>query len=462
MKRVSDLLDVDFHEEVKGITDDSREVRDGYIFVATRGYNVDHYDYIEDAIKKGCIFLVVDREISISFPHVIVEDIDKTYQDLCIRYYDVDLSKFHFIGITGTDGKTTTTSIVKELIGDCAYVGTNGFVVGKETYSTNNTTPCIPDMCRNLSIAQKNGVSNLAMEVSSEALLHKRVHYLSFDIVGFTNITEDHLNVHKTLENYIQSKLELLNLLKDGGIVVVIGDDKNLQKIKCNNLYTFGFDVHNDYIIKDVKNVSKYVHITVSSKEKEYQIESPLIGKHNVYNVVMAFVIGLLFGVDEAVLCKRIKSLKQIPGRCEFLDFGQDYTIVLDYAHTINGIDTILETFKDYPNIITVTGAAGGREKEKRKTIGDIVIRKSNVAIFTMDDPRWESVDDIIDQMVGEHKDYIRIQNREEAIHHALSIATPESVVLILGKGRDNYMAIEDRKEEYNDYNVIKSYFEKK
>ncbi len=461
MKNIKDLLDVDYDIEVKGITDDSRDVREGFIFVATKGFNVDHFDFIDKAIENGCVFLVVDREISMDFPHIIVENIDKAYQKLCIKYYDLDLEKFHFIGITGTDGKTTTTSIVSEILDNCAYMGTNGLKVLDEVIPTNNTTPCLSEMCKDMNIVQEKNVSTLAMEVSSEALLHGRVNHLLFDIVGFTNITEDHLNVHKTLENYIQCKLHLLDFVKENGYVIVNGDDKNLQKIKCKNLVTFGFNNSNDYVIHDVKLLSKKVSINVKYKDKNYLIDSPLIGRHNVYNVVMAFIIGIYYGVEEEVLIDRISKLKPIPGRCEFLDFGQDYDIVLDYAHTINGIDTILDTFKDYKEIITVTGAAGGREKEKRSTIGDIVIRKSTKAIFTMDDPRYEDVDDIIDQMVSNHSNYIRIKDREEAIHYALGIAHKGSVVLILGKGRDNYMAIEDKKIEYNDYNVIKNYFEK-
>ena len=160
------------------------------------------------------------------------------------------------------------------------------------------------------------------------------------------------------------------------------------------------------------------------------------------------------------MLVKRISELKPIKGRGELLDFGQEYTLVLDYAHTINGIKNILETFKDYDEIITVTGCAGGREKEKRPIIGDIIMSNSDINIFTMDDPRYEDVDDIIDDMVGDKKDYIRIPDRVEAINYALSIASPNSVVLILGKGRDNYMAIEDKKIKYNDYDTISKYFE--
>ena len=174
----------------------------------------------------------------------------------------------------------------------------------------------------------------------------------------------------------------------------------------------------------------------------------------------MASIVSSCLGVEWKELQKGIKGLKPIRGRAEFLDFGQDYDILLDYAHTINGIQTILDTFTDYDRVIVVTGAAGGRETQKRPVIGKMIIEKSDIAVFTMDDPRYESVDDIIDQMVGDAKDYIRIPDREEAISYALSIASKGDIVLILGKGRDNYMAIKDKKVPYCDYDVIEKYFQ--
>ena len=174
----------------------------------------------------------------------------------------------------------------------------------------------------------------------------------------------------------------------------------------------------------------------------------------------MSFIICLLYGVDSNKIINNISVLEPISGRCEFLDFGQDFDIILDYAHTINGINNILDTFSDYNTVITVTGCAGGRDHDKRGIIGDIVMKKSDIAIFTMDDPRYEDVDTIIDEIVGDNKDYIRIVDREEAINYALSIAPINSVVLILGKGRDNYMAIGDKKVKYCDYETIKKYYE--
>ena len=461
MKKLKNLIDTNYDIDIYGVCEDSRSVKKGYIFVATKGYNVDHFDYINDAISNGAVFLVVDREIDIVFPHIVVDNIHSFYIELCRKFYDININKLKLIGITGTDGKTTTTTIIHRLMDNCCYIGTNGLQINDLVLHTSNTTPCISELYNDLSIALQNGAESVSMEVSSEALLHKRIEGLKFDVVGFTNITGDHLNVHKSMDNYISCKKSLLGYLKDDGLVFVNGDDDNLKSIKCNNLITFGFNEYNDYVICDVVKNNKFTKIFVKGNNNVYELNSPLFGLYNVYNVVMAFLICLHLGVSYEVLVEKIKELTPVSGRCEFLDFGQDYSIVLDYAHTINGIKNILKSFKDYNRIITVTGCAGGREHKKRSVIGDIVMSNSDISIFTMDDPRYEDVNDIIDEMVGSNKDYIRIVDREEAIKYALGIAGSGDVVLILGKGRDNYMAIEDKKIPYSDYEVVKKYFKK-
>ena len=458
MRQLKKLISTSLELNIMGITDDSRLVKDGYLFVATKGYNVDHFDFIFDAIKKGCAFLIVDREINFLFPHIVVDNINSFYIELCKKYYDFDSDYFHLIGITGTDGKTTTASIVSKLIENCAYIGTNGLTIRNKTYPLSNTTPCISELYECFYKIKKANINTVVMEVSSESLLHDRVESLSFEVVAFTNITEDHLNVHKTFEKYLNSKLKLLDYVKDNGKIIMNNDDFNLCKIKCKNMYTFGKNVSSNYIISKIEYSNNITNITIKNKDRNIIINSPLFGKYNVYNVVEAFIISKLF-VAEDILLKKIKYLLPIKGRGERLDFGQNFIIVLDYAHTINGVKNILEAYQNYDYIITVTGAAGGRDSYKRPIIGKMVMEKSNVSIFTTDDPRYEDVDDIIDDLVGVNNNYIRIQDREEAIYYALSIAPKNSVVLILGKGRDNYMAIEDKKISYNDYNVIKNYF---
>ncbi len=460
MKKIKDLIECNYDIDIYGISDDSRNIKEGYLFVATKGFNEDHFNFIDDAIKNGCSFVICDRKIDIDFPHLVVDKINDVFFDLCLKFYDVNLGDYKFLGVTGTDGKTTTATIVSKIIGNCAYIGTNGFVVNNINYGTNNTTPCISELYEDLKIIKDNDCSNVMMEVSSEALLHDRVKNIKYDIVGFTNITGDHLNVHKTFDNYIECKLKLLNLVRNDGFVVVNGDDEVLNKIDCNNKITYGFNEDNDFVIFDDMYEKGFTYFSVKHNDNVYKIKSPLKCKYNVYNVTLAFIMGLLYEVDSEVLISNILKLEPINGRCEFLDFGQNFDIVLDYAHTINGIKTIIESFKSYKDIIVVTGCAGGREKDKRHVIGSYIIDNVDSAIFTMDDPRYESVDKIIDDMVGDKKDYFRIIDRHDAIHYALSIANIDSIVLILGKGRDNYMAIEDKKIKYCDYDVIKEFFD--
>ncbi len=467
MKKLSELIECSFDIDIFGIVDDSRLVKDGYLFVATKGFNVDHFNYIDDAISNGAVAVITDKEIDVDVPVVVVENIDGLFSKLCQKFYDVDPTEFRLIGITGTDGKTTSASVIRQLLLpsiDIAYIGTNGVDVGNIHFDTNNTTPCISELYDCLSRIKINGCKTIVMEVSSEALLHNRVEGLEFDIIAFTNITEDHLNIHGTIENYRNSKFLLVKYLKDDGVIFLNGDDENCQMLTDDRVSTFGFDIDNNFTFFDVKFNDKIMEFKIKDyvTNKVYNITSPLLGKYNVYNIGLAFLVGLYFGVSDDDLVERIKKLEFVSGRGERLNFGQDFDIILDYAHTLNGISNILDSVDNYKRVITVTGAAGGREKEKRSKIGDIVLKKSDVVIFTMDDPRYESVDSIIDDMIGttDLVNYERINDRVKAIYRAFDIAKKGDIVLVLGKGRDNYMAIEDKKIPYSDYDVIKKYFE--
>ena len=200
MKKLNEIISCDFDTLISGISDDSRDIREGYLFVATKGFNVDHFDYIDKAILNGAVAVVCDREVDVSVPCVLVDNINALYPELCRKFYGVDTSSLSLIGITGTDGKTTSATIIQKLLNDdnskCAYIGTNGLLVDGKTYHISNTTPCISELYSSLSIVQEHKCKSLAMEVSSEALLHNRVQGLKYSIVAITNITEDHLNVH--------------------------------------------------------------------------------------------------------------------------------------------------------------------------------------------------------------------------------------------------------------------------
>lgn len=466
MKKLKDLIPCNCDLEISDVVDDSRLVKEGCLFVATKGFHVDHFDYIEDAISKGAVAIVADRNLDVRVEVIIVDDVNATFLTLCQKFYDVNADDFKLIGITGTDGKTTSASIVRQLLlpsEEIAYIGTNGLDVSNEHYHTNNTTPCISELYKCLSIIKEHNCKKVVMEVSSEALLHNRVEGLKFGTVAFTNITEDHLNIHGTIENYRNAKFKLINYLDSDGKIFSNGDDVNCRMLTHQNMSTFGFDPGNDFTIFDVYygDESTSFKIRNSTTGDVYSIVSPLFGKYNVYNVTLAFIIALSSGISENEVISRICNLGFICGRREMLNFGQDFDIILDYAHTYNGILNIIESVRNYKRIITVTGAAGGREKEKRVQIGKLVLEKSDLVIFTMDDPRFEDVDKIIDDMLMDSTltNYERIVDRKQAIYRAFDIAREGDVVLVLGKGRDDYMAIGNDKIPYCDYNVIAKYF---
>ena len=461
MKRLCELYPCSFDVMISGISSDSREVKRGDLFVAVKGYHVDHFDYIDDAIKNGAVAVICDREYSSSnIPVIVVSSVDEALVSVCQAFYDVSVDDFQFVGITGTDGKTTTATITRNLLNHfipTAYLGTNGLWCGDDIYSTNNTTPTVEELYRLFSVVKKHKCKVIVMEVSSEALLHHRVDSILFDVIGYTNITEDHLNVHKTIENYRNCKFSLSNLCKEGAFVFSNGDDKNCQLLTVNCKVNFGVNKNNDCVISNVKECKDTVLFTVHYLDRQYHFISPFLGDYNIYNVVLAWLIVGSFGISYDDVLAVLPSLPGVVGRRETFYDKRGFTVLLDYAHTENAIFSLLKSLKNYSHIIVVTGAAGGREKEKRPKIGNLLFRYADFIFFTMDDPRYEKVVDICSDMIGSHSEnnYQIIENRPDAIKSAFLKAEKGDVVAVIGKGRDNYMAVLDKKIPYNDYDEI-------
>lgn len=466
MKRLNEIIECKYDVPIKGIKTDSRKIQEGDLFVAIKGFNVDHHLYINDAIDNGAVAVIGSSDIKdITVPYIKVDDTNKILGGLLSKFYDNLEEKFKFIGITGTDGKTTTAVIASQIL-DCCYIGTNGVCYKNYKWSTSNTTPDICELYEILDKLHNLGCELVVMEVSSEALLHGRVDNLKFEIVCLTNIFEDHLDVHKSINNYIESKKKLFSLVLKDGFSILNRDDSNYFNVKnccINNVYSYGEDTSASFKIKNIDCQRNLTDFDVEFLGNCYHVSSKLIGKYNVYNLTLAFAIAYFRGVDPSRIISKIKDIDLVMGRGERLDFGQDYTIILDYAHTYNGIYNIISNLKqfNYNRIIVVTGAAGGREKEKRRKVGKLLLEEAYYVIFTMDDPRYEEVDSIIDDLVSDTKltNYERIIDRKSAILKAFSMALGDDLVLILGKGRDNYMAVLDKKVKYCDYDVISNYF---
>lgn len=459
MKNIRDLYNCDYDFEIKDIKTNSKEVEKGDLFVCTRGVNIDRHQFINEAIENGCSGLIVERGSSYSVPFIKVQNTNRELGIISKKFYDYDDS-LKMIGVTGTDGKTTTSSIIRDMLDNCGYIGTNGVQSKKLNLTTNNTTPDINLLYKYLKMFKDENLQYVSMEVSSEGLLHNRVQDLAFDIGILTNISEDHLNVHKTLSNYIDCKLKLFQKIKDDGFAVLNRDDRFFDKFRENchcHIFTYGKDEQSDLFIKDYKIDEDKTEIDFVYKDQNYHIVSNLRGEYNVYNLMAAIGTLLCLNFDIQDIISRIKNISLVKGRCEMFKTS-NFTVVLDYAHTERALKSILTYLNEIKKnrIITVTGSAGGREKEKRRGMGRVVQAMSDLVIYTMDDPRYEKVIDIISDMKDPSKDnYLIVENREEAIAKAFSIAEKNDIILVAGKGRDHYMAILDKYLDYCDYDVI-------
>lgn len=467
MKKLSDLYEGYPDIEITDIKINSKEVQPGDIFVCTKGVTADRHDFIEDAIKNGASAIVVEREVISSVPSIKVTNTNNELPLLASRFYDHPEDKLNIIGITGTNGKTTVASIIQDLMGNdiCGYIGTNGIICSKFNESIINTTPDADRLYKYFNRLVESGCKYLSMETSSEAFFRQRLKNLQFKIGVITNITEDHLNIHKTIENYVLCKLELLKQVQEDGICILNTEDAHFKECKDivkGKLFTYG-KAPSTLQIKNIELSNKKTTATLVYNEKEYTFDSPLLGEFNVYNLAAAILVLIAIGYDIIDIIERIPNIKVPSGRVEFLDFNQNYDIILDYAHTPDAFSKLFPFLHSIKKgkIITVTGSAGGREHEKRGPMGKMVLENSDYVIFTMDDPRNESVEEIIDDLVSlsPNNNYERIIDRKEAIKKAFDMAKENDIVLIAGKGTDNYMALGNEYLPYSDIDVIKEYF---
>ena len=470
MKKLSELYEGYPDILINDIKINSKEVKKGDLFVCIKGVNVDRHDYIMDAINNGAVCIVASKKVELDIPVIYVEDTNKELALLASKFYDYPEKELELIAVTGTNGKTTVASIIQDLMGNniCGYMGTNGIICHEFNEKIKNTTPDADRLYKYFRKFVDSGCKYLSMETSSEAFLRGRCDSLKIKIGIVTNITEDHLNIHKTIENYVSCKKKIVDLMKNDGILILNSDDKYFNEFKsmanCKVL-TYGKQESDLQIVNIVLDSDKTI-IDLKYQNKIYNITSPLLGEFNVYNLCASILTLLSLDYQIEDIIKNIKNIHIPKGRMEQVDFGQKYQIIIDYAHTYDAFQKIyklLDTIKK-GRIITVTGSAGGREHEKRPLMGKIVLDKSDYVIFTMDDPRGENVDSIIDDLISQSNknNYERIINREEAIIKALEIAKENDIVLIAGKGDDNYMAIGDNYLPYKDYDVVKKYFDNK
>ncbi|MGN1379722.1 MAG: UDP-N-acetylmuramoyl-L-alanyl-D-glutamate--2,6-diaminopimelate ligase [Bacilli bacterium] len=462
MKKLSELYDTNYQTEIHDISINSKQINKGDIFVCIKGVNADRHNFIDEAIKNGASAIVVSHDVGEkNIPTIKVADTNKELHRLSKEIYDYPDKKLTMIGITGTDGKTSTTTIIQTLLGknNCGYIGTNGYSYKNIKGDTDNTTPECHKLYKLFSEFEKNGCKYCSMETSSEAFFRNRLDDIEFDISGITNITKEHLNSHGSYENYIDCKCQLFRQTKKDGYCILNHDDEKYEKCKmaCNGkIATYGKGKDNTLQILNYTIYPDHTDIIYKYENKEYEVTSPLLGEFNVYNLACGLLVCLKLGYKFENLEKNIKNI-YVDGRLEMLNTNTPYYVMVDYAHTPNGINNLLNFIHtlDVNRSIVVIGSAGERDHIKRPLMGQAVLDNASYAIFCYEDPRSEDPIDIINDLLSnaekDHNNYEIIVDRHEAIQKAIDIAQEKDIVLILGKGNETYQKLKDKTIYFND-----------
>ncbi len=441
--------------EIKGLCIDSRKVKPGDMFFCLRGLEADGHRFAKMACEKGAICVVHSEEIekSADVTYVKVSDTNQALNRVCDLFFGHPSHKMTVFGVTGTNGKTTTTSIISDVYEKpCGYMGTIAVRYGDVSRIPSLTTPDALEIHGNLKEMADYGMAAVAMEVSSHGLAMGRTDAVDFDVAIFTNLTYDHLDYHKTMEQYFEAKQLLFKQMKPEGVAVLNTDDLSFDALTaCVNCrwVSYGIDRDADYRAEDVRLYVSGSTFTLVHDGKRYPVKTNLSAKYNLYNLLGAIAGMNQAGMPIEDMLPKLSHISQVDGRMEIIDEGQDFTVIVDYAHTPDGFEKVFEYAKEIAGdgkIYSVFGCAGKRDKVKRKVLGQIAGKFCETVFVTEEDPRDESVAQISEMILSgmEKKNGVVIEDRYEAIKKAVETAEVGDCVLILGKGDETYMYHED------------------
>lgn len=465
-------------KEIEKITLDSREVEKNTLFFAIEGFKTDGHNFILDAINSGAAAVVVQNPDSVPdqiFAHagcvkIVVEDSRKSLAEFSNIFYGEPSKKLKLIGVTGTKGKSTTAFYIKHLLQSCGHktglIGTIANYIGDKEVKTTLTTPQSDTINMLLSLMVKDGCTHCVMEVSSHALHLHRADFLDFDSAVFTNITSDHMDYHKTFDHYLASKKILFDMIPGEGKVIINSDDPSattISKDAKGKKYFYGTGGDADFRISNIEYNLDRTTFGISFGGKEYSLSTSLIGHFNAFNATAAFAVAAVSGFDPNALVKGVKTTPQVPGRFEVISQGEK-KIIIDYAHTADSLKQALTAVRhivknDRP-VYTVFGCGGDRDKTKRPVMGNIAAEMSTTAIVTSDNPRTEDPSAIIRDVIAGIKsgNFRVIENREQAIKTAIMESEDNAVILIAGKGHENYQEVNGVRSHFSDKETAEKY----
>ena len=449
------------------IKTNSKLVEPGDTFVAIMGNTVDGHKYIDEAIKRGARFIVAEYG-DYSVPTLIVPDTTEYLKEKLSKEYAKDFDDLKFIGITGTNGKTTTALLTSETLNELgessAYIGTVGFYInGELVRELPNTTPDILTLYNLIYEAKEKGVKYIVMEVSSHALSLGRIEGINFDAAAFTNLTEDHLDYHKTMEEYLKAKKKILTHLKPDAEMIVNNDDAHAKDFETDKTVKIGKT--GDIAFLDYEPDTTGTKIWFNYFDRLFGVRTNMLCEFNVYNYLTSLGLVTSMGFDPGKVVDCASKLKPPKGRNEVMDIGGARAII-DYAHTPDAVDKIITSNREVTDgrIITIVGCGGNRDPLKRPIMGDIASNLSDFVIFTDDNPREEDELDILkDILKGVSKDnYIVEPDRRKAIISGLNMVKRGDTLLILGKGHEDYQIIGKTKHHFSDREEVENYLKLK
>ena len=453
--------------EITGITANSKQAQPGSLFLAKKGLRHEGNQFIPEAIAAGAVAVLTDiYDPLLDCIQMIYPDVQHLESVLVNRFYGYPGEKLFLIGITGTNGKTTTSYLIKHLLDQekqtCGLIGTIEWMDGQNSFSSTHTTPDLITLTKLFYGMTTHRCQSAVMEVSSHALDQGRVKDVPFDVGIFTNLTLDHLDYHKTMENYADAKSKLFTSLSQEGFAIFNTDDHwHTQMIKqCQaQKISYGFSEQADIRASHMSQTSEGVQFIVTYKNQSVTVLSTLIGRFNIYNLLAAIGVGIVCHLSLDRVVEHLKSFNRVPGRLERVPNSKGLNIFVDHSHTDDALRNVLETLYEFKKgrIITVFGCGGTRDKSKRPKMASVAEMFSDFVIVTSDNPRSENPEDIIHQIVGgfkSHTQFKAIIDRKEAIQKAILMATPEDIVLIAGKGHETYQIFSHEIVPFDDRKV--------
>lgn len=459
--------------EISGVSSDTREdISRGFLFVALSGFAFDGNRFIPKAMEKGAVVVVTTKKPDLEIPYVLVENDRLALARIAANFHGHPADTMTMVGVTGTNGKTSVTWLLKQVLekttgAKVGLIGTTENHIGNEVLDTDRTTPESIQLHRLFARMRDAQCRYAVMEVSSHAIALHRVEGIHFAVAAFTNLTEDHLDFHNTIDDYGQTKAQLFDHCDKA---VVNSDCPWGQRMVAGRnipVIATAVDGCGDLMAKNVIYNRNGLQFTAVYGKKSVEVQVPIPGKFTVYNVLTVLGIALQLGISLETAAEALRTVQGVKGRVEVVPTpGKDYTLLIDYAHTPDGLENVLSAVRGFckGRLIAVFGCGGDRDRKKRPIMGQIGVRLADLAVITSDNPRTEVPSAIIDDIVaglGDAKNYVVVENRVEAIHYAMKIAQKDDIIVLAGKGHETYQEVMGVKHHMDEREIVADYLEK-